>query len=137
MNDEDKLLNIDEIVNTVLSEEDFDVHSEQGGKKVIDHVKVANAAVKFIQVAPIHSTIKKIMTLRISSPFKNGRHMSHMQVAIQLGLLEREVVALEQEGIYLVNEFMKRVCVTDGIGEFNADRRAQNNTRSTLGDEQT
>lgn len=90
-------------------------------KTTINHVETANAAVKMIMLAPLHDKIKQIMILRIGSPLMKQKAMSHLAIALQLGMKESEVFRLEMEGVQIVRDYMEKVCLQDAIGKFNKE----------------
>ena len=102
-------------------------------KTTINHVDTANAAIKMVMLAPLHDKIKRIMILRIGSPILKQRAMSHLAIALQLGMREEEVFRLEMEGIQIVRDFMEKVCLTDSVAKFNKDG-SEAEVRNTLSD---
>lgn len=97
----------------------------------ISHMETANASIKLIQVAPLHETIKKILTLRIGGPIVNKREMTHLAIALRLGLKEDEVRRLEAEGVAILKDYMTKICISDGIGVFNKEG-SENKIKNTL-----
>ena len=118
----DEKLNLQEAINKVEAEDRL--YSEKRGKLVINHERTANAMVKMVMLAPIHDTIKRIMILRIGSPLLKQKPMSHLAIALQLGMKEAEVFKLEKEGIEVVTEFMDRICLPEAVGKFNKEGNA-------------
>jgi len=84
------------------------LYEKKDGKMHVDHASTANAMVMFIANVPMDKWIKKIMIMRIGAPLLNKAAMSHMQIALRLGMLEKEVQEIEAEGIRICNEFMDR-----------------------------
>jgi len=115
----DEKLNLQEAINKVEAEDRL--YSEKRGKLVINHERTANAMVKMVMLAPIHDTIKRIMILRIGSPLLKQKPLSHLAIALQLGMKESEVFKLEREGIEIVTEFMNRICLPEAVGKFNKE----------------
>lgn len=89
------------------------LHRRQNGHLVVDHAKTANAMVMFIANIPMDKFIKKILIMRLGCPLINKKPMTHLQVALQLGMKEAEVVELEQVGLQECNSYMERV--TGGV----------------------
>lgn len=89
---------------------------DKTGTVQVDHVATANALIKLIRFAPIDKVIKQIMIMRIGNPLMHGKQMSHISIAIALGMTIEEVIELEKIGVKLVNEFMeRRMTLTDAI----------------------
>ena len=94
------------------------------GKLRIDHIATANLAIKVVNVVPgMHPVIKRILTMRIAEPVKTGKSLSHMQVAISLGMREHEVKRLEREGLMIMNDYLKRASAFEGRDIFNQHSR--------------
>lgn len=135
--DEDRPLSIDEAKAEIEKEAQVDNEPEYNlytgrDKKNIDHVKTASAMVKFINCVPMSPEIKKIMVLRIGNPLTKKSEMTHLAIALQLGMREEEVFQLERIGIEKVSKYMERTTIQDGINSFNKDSKNVKKTRSTL-----
>ena len=128
---EDEQNNLEQTIRQVEAEDR--PWSQKNGKKVINHVKIANDMVKMICMSPVHDLIKRIMILRIGSPLMNQKPLSHLGIALRLGLKENEVFRLEREGIGIVTEFMERVCVQDAVGAFNKEAKV-NDVKNIISD---
>lgn len=89
------------------------LYSRQNGRLVVDHARTANAMVMFIANIPMDKYIKKILIMRLGCPLINHKPMSHLQVALRLGMKESEVQQLEDAGKTICNEYMERV--SDGV----------------------
>lgn len=88
----------------------------ENGTIKVDHIATAHAMVAFINSIPkLDPWIKKVMIMRIGRPVLNGRPMSHMQIALELGMTTDEVLDLERAGVAIANEWMQKVTITDGI----------------------
>jgi len=81
---------------------------------------------------PMSPEIKKIMVLRIGNPLTKKSEMTHLAIALQLGMREEEVFQLERIGIEKVSKYMERTTIQDGINSFNKDSKNVKKTRSTL-----
>lgn len=84
-------------------------------KKVrVDHVKTAEALVKFINMTPMLNKIsRKIMTLKITNP-----GISIERISILCALRKDEIDAYEVEGVQVVRNFMRMVSIDDGVKAF-------------------
>lgn len=88
----------------------------ENGSIKVDHLATAQAMVAFINSIPkLDPWIKKVMIMRIGRPALNGRVMSHMQIALELGMRIDEVKDLERAGVAIANEWMNKVTIMDGI----------------------
>jgi hypothetical protein len=122
--------NLDQAINRIKEEERL-YKEDKRGKLTIKHIDTANATVKMIMQAPIHDLIKKIMILRVGSPVMKQKPMSHLSIALQLGMREGEVAKLEREGVQIVTEFMEKVCLQDSVEKFNKEGN-QNDVKNIL-----
>lgn len=108
----------------------------KNGKVILNHANTANAMIKFVYIAPLDKTQKKILMLRIGNPLASGKSISHLAIALQLGLRENEVVRIEAEAVKIVSAFMEKVCVLDGVGAFNKETKLENEVKNSLFDGQ-
>jgi hypothetical protein len=90
-------------------------------KLVINHEQTANAAIKLVMLTPMPQLIREIMIMRIANPALKRGAMSHLAIAMQLGMREGEVLKLECEGVQIVREYMRKTSLHDGIGKFNKE----------------
>lgn len=113
--------NFEQAVNRFKAE-NTDWKVNQKKRLTINHAEAANAMIKTINSAPeIPHVIKQILTLRIGAPFFLRKPMSHMQIAINLGLSFDEVVILEKEGLLVMKDILKQRSLMDGVLQFNKD----------------
>jgi hypothetical protein len=115
---EDKLINLNEAMAQVTAE---GLTNPNRRHVTINHVDTANAAIKMIMSTPLHDKIKRIMIMRIGSPILKQKAMSHLAIALQLGMREGEVLRLEMEGVMIVRDYMDKVCMKDSMDKFNKE----------------
>ena len=110
-----------------------DLYPEYGkGTIKIDHKKVAHLFIKMITLAPLHPIVKKIMRLRLIGTKPLYRPFSPLQVALNLGLREEEVVSMEKEGLYILSDYHKKCCLHEASEEFNQNSRVQRDLKNDL-----
>lgn len=83
----------------------------------VDHLATASTMVEFINAMPdnvMDHWIKEIMIARIGRPALNGRKMTHLAIAIELGMRESQVKELEKIGVKICNEYLERVTLLEG-----------------------
>ena len=91
-----------------------------------EHYEMANLMVKVISYLPIDQTIKNIMTQRIMQPVVLGREKTHLQIALELGLMEDEVREMEAFGIQVIGETLRKYTAEEFVSKFNRDRKVEN-----------
>lgn len=84
------------------------LYDRKDGKIVINHVATANAMAMFLVNVPMPKIFKKVLLMRIGSPLVHKKSMSHMAIALQLGMNVAEVHEIEAEALRICNDFMSR-----------------------------
>jgi len=83
----------------------------------IDHVSTANVLAEFINSIPngaMDKWMKQILIMRIGRPALNGKKMSHLAIALELGMRVEEVKELEKIAIKICNDYLERVTLVEG-----------------------
>lgn len=81
----------------------------------IDHLAAATVMIEFINSIPkLDHWIKDVLIMRIGRPALNGKKMSYMAIAIELGMTVKEVKECEKAGIAIANEWLERVTIVEG-----------------------
>ena len=109
-NNQDELLSADQVADVLDARRTGrdKLYKKENGKLVIDHVRTANAMAMFIVNIPMDKIIKKVLLMRIGSPLIHKKPMTHMAIAVSLGMLETEVREIEAIGLEACNEFMMK-----------------------------
>ena len=128
---EDKPLSLNQAIEYAEREKREDVTPFRR-KLVIKHEETANAAIKLVMLTPMPQIIREIMIMRIANPALKRGAMSHLNIAMQLGMREGEVLKLEIEGVHLVREYMRKMTFADAIGKFNKENNADEVKRIIL-----
>lgn len=112
----DDLDQVDQYLNQRKEDmESGKLFEENGGTITVDHVATANCLIKFINTIPkLDPWIKKILIMRLSRPLINGKPMSYLAIALELGMSEQDVKDLEIAGKKIANEWMARNTIEDG-----------------------
>lgn len=110
MSEEDRLIGLSEADKILRDRQNGNtkLHKRENGRLVIDHERTANAMAMFIANTPMDTIIKKILLMRIGAPLIHKKPMSHMAIALHLGMMQAEVKELERIGLDQCNEFMER-----------------------------
>lgn len=109
-NSQDALLSLDQ-ASEVLKKRQAGkerLYSINKGRVVVEHISTVNALCKFIATLNIDNWIKKVLIMRIGAPLIHKKPMTHLQIALKLGMKEEEVKELEAVGIEICNEALKR-----------------------------
>lgn len=102
----------------------------------VDHEAAADALINFISAIPnLDPWIKKVMFMRLGAPLiggKRAKKMSHLAIALQLGMKEKEVKDLEKAGKAIANEWMRRVTTEEIIERGQKDGKKSSLINDTL-----
>ncbi len=91
------------------------VSEVNNGQLNIDHLSAANMMVEFIHSIPnMDHWIKDVMIMRIGRPALNGKKMSHMAIALELGMTVKEVKECEKAGVAIANAWLEKVTFIEG-----------------------
>ena len=123
-------MSFNEAIAYVEAEKRDNTPIKSGHKTVMKHEETANAAIKLIMQTPMKQIIREIMVMRVANPVVNKKAMSHLEIALATGMLEREVFKLEMEGIQLVRRFLEKTSISDTIGKFNKESKPNEVNRS-------
>ncbi len=119
MNPEEKPMSINEAIRYAEAQRREVATPTKREKIVLKHEETANAFIKIIYATPMKNIIKEIMIMRVANPALKRGEMSYTNIALKTGLRLEEVMNLEQEGINIVRNYMRKTSLPDGIGNFN------------------
>jgi hypothetical protein len=100
---------------------------------VFDHVKCANQAIKVIGILPIDDIIKTIMVRRLAHPLIAQCEITHLSLALELGLREYQVKEMEEFGIIVLEEFLNKHTAHDAVAKFNTNQTVEKAVKQIIG----
>ena len=103
------------------------------GNVSVQHLELANMVVKVINVLNVSPLVKKVVSKRIMSPALYGKELSHLSIALELGMREHEVRMLEKEGVEALSIHLSRVSSREFIDKFNRDKHLNKMVNESLG----
>jgi hypothetical protein len=101
-------------------------HRDETGKLVINREAALNTMIKLIIAAPLHRLVKEVLVLRLAGDGPDSMAMTHIQVALRLGLTVDEVKVLEKDGQHQMSAFLNTHTVQDAIEIFNRSDKHKN-----------
>lgn len=109
-NTEDELLSADQVAEVLHNRRTGKdkLYKRENGRLVVDHVRTANAMAMFIVNIPMDRIFKKVLLMRLGSPLIHKKTMTHMAIALSLGMGEPEVREIEKVALGICNEFMQK-----------------------------
>jgi len=113
---------------------------DDNGKLVVNHRAVARKMVRFIRQVKMPEFIKDILTYRILGCEPNYQPMTHMQIALLVGMLEEEVKNFEKEGMEICEDALHKVTLEESDEKYIQNSRISRdlgNTLSNLGNKPT
>lgn len=90
--------------------------SGKSGTITVDHAAAADALIRFIDSIPnLDPWIKRVMIMRIGNPLLKGKKMTHLAIALELGMDVQEVIDMEKAGVAIANKWMETVTADEII----------------------
>lgn len=109
----------------------LDPNKDMGAVEV-DHIKTLGEMLKLIALVPMGAEFKEILRIRLTNDQKQST-MILMKLAQKHGIRWKVMLDLEQEALYRVTEYLKKISIDEAVSKFGSDRTVQKKLVEEIG----